>query len=65
MQMKNERTALMESESRLSNSRKSGSERNFSLHPNCLQRPVTENFIELKIIENHSPRTIRSYIPLL
>ena len=58
--MKNERTALMESESGLSNSSKSGSERNFSLHPNSLQRPVTEKNIELKIIENHSPRTIRS-----
>ena len=58
--MKNERTALMESESRLSNSSKSGREGNFSFHPNCLQRPVTENFIELKFIENHSRRTIRS-----
>ena len=47
-QMENERTALMEIESRLSDSSKSGSEINFSLHLNCLQRPVEENFVELK-----------------
>ena len=56
-QMENERTALMESESRLSDSSKSGSEINFSLHLNCLQQPVEENFIELKIIENYSLRS--------
>ena len=39
-QIENERTALMENESRLSDSSKSGSERKFSLHLNCLQRPV-------------------------
>ena len=55
-QMENERTAPMENESRLSDSSKSGSERNFSPHLNCLQRPVTENFIELKIIANHPLR---------
>ena len=43
-QMENERTALMESESRLSDSSKSWSETNFSLHLNCLQRPVEETF---------------------
>ena len=59
-QMENERTALMESESRLSDSSESGSERNFSLHLNFLQQPVEENFIELKIIANHSPRKIHS-----
>ena len=52
-QMENERTALMKNESHFSDSSKSGSERNFSPHLNCLQRPVTENFIELKIIANH------------
>ena len=52
-QMENERTALMEEQSRLSDSSKSGSEKKFSPHLNCLQRPVTENFIELKIIANH------------
>ena len=35
----------MENESHLSDSSKSGSERNFSPHLNCLQRPVTENLI--------------------
>ena len=43
----------MEKESRLSDSSKSRSETNFSPHLNCLQRPVTEKFIELKIIANH------------
>ena len=55
-QMENERTALMENESRVSDSSKSGSERNFSPHLNCLQRPVTENFIELKVFANHPLR---------
>ena len=55
-QMENERTALMEKESRLSDGSKSGSERNFSPHLTCLQRPLTENFIELKIIANHPLR---------
>ena len=55
-QKENERTALMESESRLSDSSKSGSERNFSLHLNCLQGPVIENLIELKIFANHPLR---------
>ena len=55
-QMGNERTALMENESRLSDCSKSGSERNFSPHLNSLQRPVTENFIELKIFANHPLR---------
>ena len=59
-QMQNERTALMESESRLSDSSKSGSERNFSLHLNFLQQPVKENFIQLKFIANHSARKIHS-----
>ena len=54
--MENERTALMENESRLSDSSKSGSERNFSPHLISLQRPVTENFIELKTIANHPLR---------
>ena len=58
-QMQNERTARMERESRLSDSRKSESERNFSLHLNCIQQPV-ENFIEIKIIANHSPHKIHS-----
>ena len=55
-QIENERTALMGNESRLSDSSKSGSERDFSPRLNCLQRPVTENFIELKIIANHPLR---------
>ena len=54
--MENERTALMESESSLSDSSKSGSEGNFSPHLNCLQRPVTEKFIKLKIITYHPLR---------
>ena len=52
-QMENERTALMENELQISNSSKSGSERNFSPHLNCLQRPVTEKFIKLKVITTH------------
>ena len=55
-EMENERTALMENESHISNSSKSGSERNFSPHLNCLQRPVTEKFIKLKIITIHPLR---------
>ena len=47
-QMENERTVLMESESRLTDSSKSGSEIKFSFHLNCLQRPVEKNFVELK-----------------
>ena len=53
--MENERTALMENESHLSDSSKSGSEKNFSPRLNCLQRPVTENFIKLKIIKDSFP----------
>ena len=56
IRMENERTALIENESPLSDSSKSGSERNFSPHLNCLQRPVTANFNELKIIANHPLR---------
>ena len=44
-QMRNERTALMENESRISNSRKSGSREKFNLHTNRLQQSVVENFI--------------------
>ena len=44
-QMENERTALMENESRISNSSKSGSREKFSLHTNRLQQSVVENFI--------------------
>ena len=51
-EMENERTALMENESHLSDSSKSGSERSFSPHLNCLQWPVTEYFIELKFIKD-------------
>ena len=43
-QMGNERTALMENESRISNSSKSGSREQFSLHTNLLQESVVENF---------------------
>ena len=43
MQMKNERTALMESESRLSNSNESGSEKKFSLYSK-LFTAVVEKF---------------------
>ena len=59
-QMENERTALMENESRISNSSKSGSGENFSLHTNRLQQSVVENFIQLKIIANHSLRNFYS-----
>ena len=44
-QMGIERTALMENESRISNSNKSGSREKFSLHTNRLQQSVVENFI--------------------
>ena len=44
-QMENERTALMENESRISNSSTSGSREKFSLHTNRLQQSVVENFI--------------------
>ena len=44
-QMGNERTALMENESRNSNSSKSGSRENFSRHTNRLQQSVVEIFI--------------------
>ena len=44
-QMGNERTALMENESRISNSSKSGSREKFSLHKNRLQQSVVEKFI--------------------
>ena len=44
-QMGNERTALMENESRISNSSKSGSREKISLHTNLLQQSVVENFI--------------------
>ena len=44
-QMGNERTALIENESRISNSSKIGSREKFSLHKNCLQQSVVENFI--------------------
>ena len=54
-QMENERTALIENESHLSDSSKSGSERNFSPHLNCLQRPVPETFIKLKIVKDSFP----------
>ena len=55
-QMENERTALMENESRISNSSKRGNREKFSPHTNRLQQSVVENFIKLKIIINHSPR---------
>ena len=41
-QMGNERTALMENESRISNSSKSGSREKFSPHTNRLQQSVVE-----------------------
>ena len=44
-QMENERAALMENESRISNSSKSGSREKFSLHTNRLQQSVVEIFI--------------------
>ena len=44
-QIGNERTALMENESRISNNSKSGSRKKFSLHTNILQQSVVENFI--------------------
>ena len=44
-QMGNEKTALMENESRISNSSKNGSREKFSLHTNRLQQSVVENFI--------------------
>ena len=44
-QMGNERTALMENESRISNSSKSGSREKFNPHTNRLQQSVVENFI--------------------
>ena len=44
-QMGNERTALMENESRISNSTESGSREKFSPHTNRLQQSVVENFI--------------------
>ena len=44
-QTENERTALMENESRISNSSKSGSREKFSLHINLLQQSVVEKFI--------------------
>ena len=44
-QMENERTALMENESRISNSSRSGSGEKFSLHTNRLQQSLVENFI--------------------
>ena len=44
-QMANERTALMENESRISNSSKSGSREKFSPHTNHLKQAVVENFI--------------------
>ena len=59
-QMGNERTALMENESRISNSSKSGSRERFSPHTNRLQQSVVENFIKLKIITNRSLRNIHS-----
>ena len=61
-QMENERTALMENESHLSDSSKSGSERNFSPQLNCLQWPVTENFIKLKNIKDSSLHKIQRQI---
>ena len=54
-QMEKERTALMENESHLSDSSKSASEKNFSPNLNCLQRPVTENFIKLIFIKDSFP----------
>ena len=45
IQMGNERTALMENESRVSNNSKIGSRENFSLHKNRLQQSVVEYFI--------------------
>ena len=45
IQTENERTALMENESRISNSSKNGSREKFSLHKNRLQRSVVENFV--------------------
>ena len=59
-QMENERTALMENESRISNSSKCGNREKFSPHTNRLQQTVVENFIKLKTITNHSPRKFRS-----
>ena len=56
----NERTALMDNESRISNSSKSGSRGNFSPRINRLQQSVVENFIWLKIITNHSLRKFYS-----
>ena len=54
-QMENGRTALMENESRISNSSKSGSREKFSLHTDRLQQSVVENFIKLKNVINLSP----------
>ena len=59
-QMENEITALMENESHISNSSKSGSERNFGPHLNCLLRPVTKKFIKLKINTIHPFAKIHS-----
>ena len=55
----------MGNESCLSNSNESGSRGNSISIPNCSQRPVKENFVKLKIIENYPLHTIRSEIPLL
>ena len=63
--MENGRTAPMENESRISNSSKSGSREQFSLHTNHLQQSLVENFIKLKIIKNLSPRKSYSQIQLL
>ena len=59
-QMGIERTALMENESRISNSSKSGSREKFSPYTNRLQQSIVENFIESKIITNHSLRKFYS-----
>ena len=45
----------MGSESRLSNSNESGNKRDFILYPNCLQRPVKENFVKLKNYKKFFP----------
>ena len=56
-QMGNERTALMENESRISDSSKSGNERNFSLPLNYFSSS-NKNFLLRKKFTKHFPYTI-------
>ena len=54
-QMGNERTALMENESRISNSSKSGNGGNFSPRINCLTTASSRKFYLVKNYSNSFP----------